>query len=126
MNIFLPFLPPSVNSCFYTDFAHKTRHKSAEYRQFIRDCKSFIKGSFTYTEHIGVEINLFFGTKRKNDIDNRIKPVLDMLTYYGVIRDDALVTRLVVEKYYRKGDPETRISVNGKSGGTPGTTLSGW
>ena len=106
----LPFLPPSVNSCFYTDFSHRTRHKSATYRRFLDDFGYFCHGHVV--GEVEIEINLYFDTKRKNELDNRIKPVLDALVEYGMIDDDSAIMRLAVEKYYCKGKPATVISVS--------------
>ena len=117
-----PFLPPSVNSMFYTDFAnhtrHKsakyhTRHKSAKYRQFQADIRPFLPKAAISGE-VEVEINIYFDTLRRNDLDNRIKPVLDTLVEFGVIDDDSKVVRLVVEKYYAKGKPATVVKVEAK------------
>ena len=108
-----PFLPISADAAYYTDFGHHTRHKSAKYRQFQVDIRKFLPTEPVFGE-CEIEINLYFDTLRKNDLDNRIKPVLDTLVEYGVIDDDSKVTRLVVEKYYAKGKPATVIKVEAK------------
>lgn len=113
MIISLPFLPPSVNQIFYTDFKNKTRHKSKRYRDFLSQMdyylpaqeKNLLKGD------LSVEINFYFPDKRKRDIDNCVKAVLDGLKYYSLIGDDSQIQTLHLEKYYRKNNPETVIEI---------------
>lgn len=112
MIIELPFLAPSINQCYYTDKNSFTRHKSKVYRDFLTRCQYFIKTpEKPFIEEIEVEINLWVPDKRRRDIDNQIKPILDMLVFFKVIQDDSLIQKLHVEKYYRKGDPETVIQI---------------
>lgn len=47
---------------------------------------------------ISVQIFLWPDSKRRIDIDNRVKPVLDALENAGVIEDDCLVNKLIVER----------------------------
>jgi crossover junction endodeoxyribonuclease RusA len=47
---------------------------------------------------VTMHIQLWPDSKRKLDIDNRIKPVLDALECAGVILDDCLVYKLIVER----------------------------
>jgi crossover junction endodeoxyribonuclease RusA len=47
---------------------------------------------------VTVDIRLWPDSKRKLDIDNRIKPLLDALECAGVILDDCLVYKLIVER----------------------------
>lgn len=46
--------------------------------------------------HVGIEI--YPDSKRRMDIDNRIKPLLDALEHAGVIENDCLVDKLTVER----------------------------
>jgi len=82
-------MPPTLNSCFSTNFQTKRRFKSEKYRDWIALCdvlmlklpKYTIKGS----KWLRIEITAFTpiynkdGTKKKWDIDNRIKATLDYL-----------------------------------------------
>lgn len=112
MIIKLPFLSPSVNQCYYTDRNSFTRHKSKVYREFLSNCQLLIKSpKKPIEEEIEVEINLWFPDKRRRDIDNQIKPVLDMLVNFGIIKDDSLIQKLHIEKYYKKGEPMTLIEI---------------
>lgn len=112
MIIELPFLAPSINQCYYTDKNSFTRHKSKGYRDFLSRCKYFIiMPEKQFNEEIGVEINLWVPDKRRRDIDNQIKPILDMLVFFNIIKDDSLIQKLHVEKYYRKDNPETVIQI---------------
>lgn len=113
MIIVLPFLPPSINGAYYTDRHSFSRHKSKAYKEFILKCYSHMvePARVPVAGPAEVEINLYFDTKRKNDIDNRIKPLLDTLTHYGIYKDDSQIVRLLVEKYYAKGQPKTVIEI---------------
>lgn len=112
MIIELPFLAPSINQCYYTDKNSFTRHKSKSYRDFLTRCQIFIKTpEKSITEEMEVEINLWFPDKRRRDIDNQLKPILDMLVYFNIIKDDSLIQKLHVEKYYKKGEPMTLIEI---------------
>ena len=110
MIIEFDFLPPSVNKCYYTDFKSHTRHKSKDYRDFIRNLESYIPREQIDGE-IEVEYNFYFPDKRKRDIANLEKALTDSLVHYGVIQDDSMIQRLVLEKYYDKGKPYTIIEI---------------
>jgi len=57
-----------------------------------------------------VEIGLYFGTKRKVDVDNFNKLILDAGS--GIIwKDDSQIKKLTVEKFYDKKDPHIRLVV---------------
>jgi Holliday junction resolvase RusA-like endonuclease len=56
---------------------------------------------------VGVEIIIYFGTKVRSDLDNRLSSILDMLVEALVIKDDKWqdVPRIAIEAEYRKGQP---------------------
>lgn len=57
-----------------------------------------------------MHINMQFPTKRKHDIDNYCKPVLDSLN--GIVyEDDSQIVDLRVTKSYKKDEPRTHISI---------------
>lgn len=63
-----------------------------------------IKGNVT------LNVIFYFGNKRKNDIDNRLKALLDCMT--GLLyKDDSQITELHVYKEYDKENPRTEISI---------------
>lgn len=113
MKFFLPMLPPSVNSSYYTDFSTGTRHKSAAYKQFIKDCAFFIpktSGCPLLTD-LSVEFNFYVPDHRRRDASNMIKAMEDTLVKLGIIKDDSQIKRLVVEMVYEKGKAETAIEI---------------
>ena len=64
----------------------------------------------TLTGDVYVDIRLYFGTKRKCDIDNFGKLLLDSLT--GVVwDDDSQIKKMSVEKFYDKLQPRIEISI---------------
>jgi len=51
---------------------------------------------WSQTARYAVAIELIYDTKRRYDIDNRVKPILDALTQAGVWKDDVQVDMIVV------------------------------
>ena len=43
-------------------------------------------------------VALYPDSKRRSDIDNRIKPLLDALTHAGFWEDDSLISKITVER----------------------------
>jgi Holliday junction resolvase RusA-like endonuclease len=59
---------------------------------------------------IEVSITLYFGTKRKADLDNFNKLSLDALT--GIVwEDDSQIARLTIERGYDNARPRVEIEV---------------
>jgi Holliday junction resolvase RusA-like endonuclease len=103
-------IPPSVNH--YVVHTRKGEHfKTREARSFMErvavNC-----GNLRYRklEATQVDIILWLGPKQRLDVDNAPKCVLDTLVRAGVIRSDASVTRLLVEKF-RAEKPQTDIYI---------------
>ncbi len=114
------FIPPSVNKCYYTDRKTLTRHKSKELRDFIEICGFFFRSVDSPIDYpIIVDIEYTVPDKRKRDVDNMIKPLLDTLKVYGVIKDDSIIQQLTAVKKFVKGEKKTRIIIysidNGKT-----------
>lgn len=68
----------------------KTRRLSPEYAKWRLDAGYFIRKP---VEPVSVPFVVTIGLMRPNkrqDVDNRIKPVLDALQHYGVIKNDNL------------------------------------
>lgn len=61
-------------------------------------------------EPIQVFIRLHFGTKRRQDIDNFNKILLDSLT--GIVwEDDSQIEEMIVSKLYDKKNPRIEIEI---------------
>ena len=58
-----------------------------------------------------VDLIFYFNTKRKNDIDNYAKPILDFMSDI-VFTDDRLVIDLRIRKFYDKENPRILIKVS--------------
>ncbi len=61
------------------------------------------------TGDIILKIDLVFGDKRKRDIDNYNKLMLDTCT--GILwEDDSQIVSLLINKFYEKGNPRIELS----------------
>jgi Holliday junction resolvase RusA-like endonuclease len=61
---------------------------------------------------IEVSITLYFGTKRRADLDNFNKLSLDALTGIAY-EDDSQISKLTIARAYDKAFPRIQIAVNG-------------
>ena len=61
------------------------------------------------SENIEVDIVFYFNNRRKNDLDNACKYVLDKLSDCNCIKDDRFIKRLILEKHYDKNATNTII-----------------
>lgn len=65
------------------------------------------------SDNISVRIYLTLPTKRRRDIDNVAKSVLDSMI--GIIyKDDSQVSKLYIERCYEKGISKTKIIIEGE------------
>lgn len=101
MILSLPSLPPSVNRA-------RTMHKregknfigsSKEYRAWIAEASVRIMGQrkgMLVDGPFCIDITATRPDKRKRDIDNLAKPILDACVKGGAVTDDSLVERLSI------------------------------
>ena len=60
--------------------------------------------------NISVEIKLFFGDKRKRDVDNYNKLILDAMS--GIVYlDDKQIQKITIEKLFDKSNPRAEIII---------------
>ncbi len=89
--------PPSVNTMF-RNVSGVGRVKTATYKKWL-----LAAGNELLTQrraHVGGTVAVTLTVKRRNkraDVDNLIKPVLDLLVTYGLIDDDRNVHRVTAQ-----------------------------
>lgn len=102
LQLTLPY-PPSVN----TYWRHPSRgplagrhlisQEGRDYREAVRAYVA--EGCFgNITGPVAVDIEAFFPDRRRRDLDNILKSLLDSLTHAGVWEDDSQITDLRIRK----------------------------
>lgn len=108
----LPLPPKSTNSGYKT--GRGNFYKDESIKEWESDCLWTLRGVFKKPiekEMITVNIGFYFGNKRRNDIDGKIKYVLDLLQRAGAYTDDSLVTDLIVAKRFDKENPRLEVEI---------------
>ena len=92
LTIFLPY-PPSINKAFYTDFEAKTRHKSKEYRDWVKLANQYLmcQRKDYFTGIIKIEYEVYKPDNRKRDLSNLLKVLDDFLVANKIIEDDSKI-----------------------------------
>ena len=103
MKIYLP-IPPSSNMIFRT--TKGKRYKTTNYNDWLRDGSIFLLQQKIPTLNIKrANIELYVPKLRANsDIDNRIKPVLDLLVKCNVILDDRYIDSIYAKWIDKNSD----------------------
>lgn len=94
--VILPW-PPSVNSYWRTVAGRMITSKAGrEYRAAVCAQVEEQKTEQFASKDIAVEIEAFRPDKRRRDLDNLLKAVLDALCYAGVYDDDSQIQKLTI------------------------------
>lgn len=88
----LPY-PPSINDYYFKGRIIKPQGRA--YRSFVVDN---YKIDNTITSPIFIDIVIFPPDKRKRDVDNVLKCLLDSLTHASIYKDDVLIVHLSIKK----------------------------
>jgi Holliday junction resolvase RusA-like endonuclease len=100
---------PSVNS-LYRGRRFLTKEGKETKEAIGLEILSQVGSILPTEEQVSLEIKFYFGNKRKNDIDNRLKALLDCMTGY-LYGDDSQIKELHVYKEYDKENPRTEIKI---------------
>ena len=91
-------LPPSVNAMYRTGRGAQ-RYKKPEVAEWQDEVASIMRQAWDkprpYTGDVEVHILFTVGNKRRWDVDNRLKALLDCLAHGGVIKDDTQISGIV-------------------------------
>ena len=121
IHLHLP-MPPTANNLFVNNrgVLQGGRSKSGEYRRWLTEAGWSIKiqvpGFVAPLFRGPVCIVIDCGLDRHSDIDNRIKPTLDLLVRQGVLADDAWVDDLHIRR--RGPAREIHLSIAAMKGET--------
>ena len=91
--------PPTVNTFYRTvNGSMKISEKGRAYAKAVADQVLIQRAAKQLAGRLHVHITAFPPDKRKRDLDNLFKSVLDSLTKAGVWLDDSLIDRLSIER----------------------------
>jgi crossover junction endodeoxyribonuclease RusA len=87
--------PPTVNT-YWRNFNGRTllSAKGREYQKAVADQVLIQRGAKHYDFALKVTIEAFRPDRRRRDLDNLLKAVLDGLAHAGVMEDDCLIVDL--------------------------------
>lgn len=111
MQLTLPY-PPTLNNLFKN--VRNGRVKSAAYNGWLAQALVALRGQRP-TKHAGsfrCTILLTRPDRRRRDIDNTVKAILDLLTTAGVIEDDHLAQSLTVAWAWEEITPGGSVTVS--------------
>ena len=101
---------PKGRPKFYNGHA-VTPEKTRDYEALVRQAAGICWQGDPTTEPVRVELLFWRGDKRRADIDNLAKAILDALN--GVVwEDDGQIIKLVAHKNYNKDRPRVEIVVS--------------
>jgi crossover junction endodeoxyribonuclease RusA len=115
-NFTLP-VPPSING-YYGHIAKGNRvikyikKEGKEYRKFVIHWCIRNKMQLRANLPLQMDIKYYFKDKRKRDLDNPLKSLLDALTHAEVYEDDDLIQKMTIEKFYDKENPRVEITIS--------------
>lgn len=95
MHVRLPY-PPTVNT--YWRHTSRGTYLTTRARQFRIEVAEIVADCETFRGRLRVSVELTMPDRRKRDIDNTVKALLDALAHAGVICDDEQIDELRVRR----------------------------
>lgn len=114
LDIELDGLPPTVNQMYRTASKTHIRYKTKATREYQAYVVNKIREAYTiepYTGSVAVEIVFCTSDKRRWDIDNRLKALLDCLQIAKLIADDKQVDKISLERQREQPIIKTLLQV---------------
>ena len=111
--LLLSGLPPSANQMYRTG-RNGNRYKRREVSDWQEETAELVRKAWgkpeAYTGEVEVHVVFTVGEKRRWDVDNRLKALLDCLALGGVIEDDSQISGITA--FRREGAlSQTQIEV---------------
>jgi crossover junction endodeoxyribonuclease RusA len=99
-------LPPSQNNMFINGRAGKGRFPSPLYKAWRNEAsiRAYMQNKACIEGPFAVQINAVRPDRRKRDIDNLIKPLVDLLVSQGFVSDDSEMQQ-VTATWVENGPP---------------------
>ena len=114
VNLTLPW-PPTVNTYYTVARGRKILSKKGRtykltcYKEILLQGQpDMLKGP------VSVFIRAYPPDKRKRDLDNLLKPILDVLTNAGLYEDDSQVDELMIQRFNLKAPGRVEIIISGQ------------
>lgn len=93
-------MPPSVNACYRSVGGRTILSKSYRaWRERAAEAAQGVSYDRAGDRPVSVFVRLYPDSRRRYDIDNRTKPILDLLEQLGVVNNDSQVERLHIRKH---------------------------
>ncbi len=102
-------MPPSINAMYKRGRGHSF-YKTEEAKDWTTECLWLLKKNRKKCKG-NVDVSLTFYFKRESDIDNRIKPLLDLFQEAGILENDKQVYSLLVNKKNDKKNPRVDVEI---------------
>ena len=114
MELSLP-LPPSANH-YYRRVGHATLISRAgrEYRAAVKSAL-LAMGSPSVTGPLTVLVTVYPPDRRRRDLDNLLKCLLDSLQHGGLYRDDSLIDRIDIRRGQCTPGGGVHVAVDGQN-----------
>lgn len=85
--------PLSANQCW-----QGRRYKTRKYDDYIKECLLLLPKRDQIKGECGIKIVFALEKPKRQDVDNFLKPLLDIITKKGYIEDDRFVQEISIKK----------------------------
>lgn len=110
----LPY-PPSVNH--YWRYARGHWHVSTDGQRYRRTVYASVVGHDMFHGRLDVDVTVWPPDRRRRDLDNVLKAVLDALAFGGVYKDDEQIDDLAVHRGPMQSGGAVRVVVRARDDG---------